>query len=302
MCITSYRAKNYYGYNTKFPLSGTNALIMARRGFYLSLFLVFSIAAAAPTKHVERARHSSQTEKAIAAITPKYPVEDMQLMQPHYITLEDFESLLRRAGELFRPNAYLVDDTTTTPSQQNNDRKSSVTAASVPAPYQQIQSPAVQPFNFYMPLFEFQHSKSDMKSKHMQFIAPPPVPSKAANTINYYATKPKKLPKKFNADTKQVNLKWLNTFEKEALSDASGQLPKAVYMLNDERNRINFDDSFFGVDMQVKIPNNQPHKEDHSYSAGARGQDEFLNQGEDGGEDDLVAAAAGQLEQSVSQV
>lgn len=260
-----------------------------------------STVAAAPSKHIDRAR-PSPAEKNFTTMTPKYPVEDMQLMQPHYITLEDFESLLRRAGELFRPNAYFVDDTTTTSSHQNEESKSAITPTSVSAPYQQIQSPAVQPLNFYMPLFQSQHSKLDMKSKHLEHIAPPPAPGKGADLINYYATKPRKLPKKFNAGAKQVNLKWLNTFEKEALTDANGQLPKAVYLLNDERNRINFDDSFFGIDMQVKIPNNQPHKEDHTYSTGVRVQDEFLNQGQDGGEDDLVASAAGQLEQSVSQV
>uniref|UniRef100_A0A034VAS7 Uncharacterized protein n=1 Tax=Bactrocera dorsalis TaxID=27457 RepID=A0A034VAS7_BACDO len=275
---------------------------MARRSaFYFSWLAVVSIATAAPSKHIDRAR-SSQVGKSVATITPKYSAEDLQLMQPHYITLEDFESLLRRAGELFRPNAYLVDDTTTKSSHHKHEIKPAVTPASVAAPYQQIQSPAVQPFNFYMPLFEYEHGKLDMKSKQMEYIVPPPAPSKGADPINYYAAKPKKLPKKFNAGTKQVNLKWLNTFEKEALTDANGQLPKAVYLVNDERNRINFDDSFFGVDMQVKIPNNQPHKEDHTHSAGARPQEEFLNQGEDGGEDDLMAAAAGQLEHTVTHV
>lgn len=274
---------------------------MARSAFYFSWLAVVSIAATAPSTHIDRAR-PSQVGKSVATITPKYSAEDLQLMQPHYITLEDFESLLRRAGELFRPNAYLVDDITTTSAQQHHETKPAVTPASVSAPYQQIQAPTVQPFNFYMPLFEYEHGKLDMKSKQMEYIVPPPAPSKGADPINYYAAKPKKLPKKFNADTKQVNLKWLNTFEKEALTDVNGHLPKAVYLVNDERNRINFDDSFFGVDMQVKIPNNQPHKQDPNYSAGARPQDEFFNQGEDGGEDDLMAAAAGQMEETVTHV
>uniref|UniRef100_W8C043 Uncharacterized protein n=2 Tax=Ceratitis capitata TaxID=7213 RepID=W8C043_CERCA len=272
---------------------------MTRSVFYFSWFMVLSIVAAAPSKHSDQVVPSN-SDKMSTTVIPKYPVEDIQLMQPHYITLQDFESLLRRAGELFRPNAYLVDETTSTPSQKNTKSKSIATPTDVSVPYRQIQPPASQPFNFYMPVFDYDHGKLDMKSKHLEHIVPPPLPGKGNNHINYYAAKPKKLPKKFNAGTKQVNLKWLNTFEKEAVTDPSGQLPKAVYLLNDERNRINFDDSFFGVDMQVKIPNNQPHREEHVSSANA--QDEFLNQGEEGGEEDLVAAATGQSIRTVARI
>ncbi|XP_054740702.1 uncharacterized protein LOC129246155 [Anastrepha obliqua] len=274
---------------------------MTRTVFYFSWFLVLNLSTAAPSKQFER-QSTHRVQAITGTVTPKYPIEDMQLMQPHYITLEDFESLLRRAGELFRPNAYLSDETTTTPSPQKGPTQSLVIATGVSTPYQQIQPPEVQPFNFYMPLFEYNNGKLDGKSKRLEHIVPPPVPVKGRDQTDYYAAKPKKLPKKFNAGTKQVNIKWLNAFEKEALTDPSGQLPKAVYLLHDERNRINFDDSFFGVDMQVKIPNNQLHKEEHVDSVGTNANDEFLNQGEEGGEEDLVAAAAGQVEYTVPKV
>ncbi|CAD7013184.1 unnamed protein product [Ceratitis capitata] len=125
-----------------------------------------------------------------------------------------------------------------------------------------------------MPVFDYDHGKLDMKSKHLAHIVPPPLPGKGNDHINYYAAKPKKLPKKFNAGTKQKR------------TDPSGQLPKAVYLLNDERNRINFDDLSL--------------EEEHVSSANA--QDEFLNQGEEGGEEDLVAAATGQSIRTVARI
>ncbi|XP_036331170.1 uncharacterized protein LOC118742870 [Rhagoletis pomonella] len=275
--------------------------MMTKSVIYFHWLLMLGIAVAAPSKLSER-QSMSHSQAATVTVTPKYPIEDMQLMQPHYITLEDFESLLRRAGELFRPNAYVSDESKSMAAQQKSQLQPLVAASEVATPYRQIQPPSVQPFNFYMPLFDYDHGKLDTKSKRLEHIVPPPAPGKGGDQTNYYAAKPKKLPKKFNAGTKQVNVKWLNAFEKEALNDASGRLPKAVYLLHDERNRINFDDSFFGVDMQVKIPNNQPHKEEHVESNGTQAQEEFLNQGEEGGEEDLLASAAGQVAHRVSKV
>ncbi|XP_067634205.1 uncharacterized protein [Eurosta solidaginis] len=285
---------------------------MTRSGFYFSCYLLFlftTIVVAVPTKLSERQQSptvarsaATTTTNARVTVTPNYPIEDMQLMQPHFITLEDFESLLRRAGELFRPNnSYLVDDNVAATStvQQKNTSLIDKTRGTT-TPYRQIQTPAIQPLNFYMPLFEQENLKLDAKSKRMEHIAPPPAPTTGDDQTNYYAAKPKKLPKKFYANTKQVNLKWLNAFENEALTNSNGHLPNAVYLLHDEHSRINFDDSFFGVDMQVKIPNNQPHREEHSSSSrGTHAQeDEFLNQGEEVGED-LMASAARQMTHKV---
>ncbi|EDW47571.1 GM20362 [Drosophila sechellia] len=122
--------------------------------------------------------------------------------------------------------------------------------------------------------------KLDAKSRMLEKIAPPPQKTEH----NYYAEKPKKKPKKFNAANKHINLnlKWLNTYER-AMGGATA--PKAMYLEQDERNRINFDDSFFAVDMQVKIPDNQPHKESAAPT-------ELLQHGEEQAEEDLMAAPA----------
>ncbi|MGZ7299934.1 hypothetical protein ACXWQY_09790, partial [Streptococcus pyogenes] len=79
--------------------------------------------------------------------------------------------------------------------------------------------------------------KSDEKSLHLEYITPPPAPKDVfIDNFNYYAVKPKKLPKKFDNAIKQVNMKWLNAFEK-ATGGTIGEVPKAIYLANDEKNR-----------------------------------------------------------------
>ncbi|ALC41603.1 CG13154 [Drosophila busckii] len=191
---------------------------------------------------------------ATAAATPirrALVQQDAPLLQPHVITIERLEQLLRRAGEIFAPM-----------------HEDSLSSASEPepqlAPHQYMLPPTEQPYNFYLPLFDYEDPKMDAKSRRLAKIAPP----KLQQERNYYADKPKKTPKKFDAAAKHVNLKWLNTYEQAV----GGQAPKAIYLEQDERNRINFDDSFFAVDMHVKSPDNQ-HQDDQA-------------------EDDLMAAPA----------
>ncbi|KAH8285394.1 hypothetical protein KR054_008590, partial [Drosophila jambulina] len=198
--------------------------------------------------------------------------DDVQLIHPHIISIERLEHLLRRAGEIFGP--ALEEDSMAEASSQVEEQVQ---------PQQRMLPPTEQPYNFYLPLYDYAEPKLDEKSRRLEKIAPPP-PQKLEH--NYYADKPKKKPKKFNAATKHINLnlKWLNTYEK-AMGGATA--PKAIYLEQDERNRINFDDSFFAVDMQVKMPDNQPHRE----GAGSPSA-ELLQHGEEQAEEDLMAAPA----------
>ncbi|XP_030388568.1 uncharacterized protein LOC115634800 [Scaptodrosophila lebanonensis] len=191
--------------------------------------------------------------------------DDVQLLHPHIITIERLENLLRRAGEIFA-------------SGPENGAVALVSQQEQTQPKEHMLPPTDQPYNFYLPLFDYVDPKLDAKSRHMEKIVPPPHPSQQEQ--NFYAAKPKKTPKKFNAAAKHVNLKWLNTYEKAM----GGAAPKAIYLEQDERNRINFDDSFFAVDMQVKIPDNQPHRE--QLSSG------LLQHGEEFPDEDLMAAPA----------
>ncbi|XP_017115392.1 uncharacterized protein LOC108137946 [Drosophila elegans] len=199
--------------------------------------------------------------------------DDVQLIHPHIITIERLENLLRRAGEIFGP--ALEEDSMAEASDQVPEQVQPQLQ-----PQQRMLPPTEQPYNFYLPLFDYVEPKLDAKSRMMEKIAPPPQRSEH----NYYADKPKKKPKKFNAANKHINLnlKWLNTYEK-AMGGPSA--PKAMYLEQDERNRINFDDSFFAVDMQVKMPDNQPHKETVVPA-------ELLQHGEEQAEEDLMAAPA----------
>ncbi|KAM8714052.1 hypothetical protein ACLKA7_014245 [Drosophila subpalustris] len=209
---------------------------------------------------------------ATVAATPTRSAEDGQLLHPHIVTIERLEHLLRRAGEIFGPVA-----------RQDEDAQSSASELEpqIQLPSQQPQQymlpPTDQPYNFYLPLFDYVDPKLDAKSKRMEKIAPPP--RRLQQEHNYYTDKPKKTPKKFNSGAKHVNLKWLNTYEKAM----GGTVPKAVYLEQDERNRINFDDSFFAVDVHMKTPDNQPH--------GTVPVD-LLQHGEQLPEDDLMAAPA----------
>ncbi|SPP74210.1 Hypothetical predicted protein [Drosophila guanche] len=195
--------------------------------------------------------------------------DDVQLIHPHIITLERLENLLRRAGEIFAP--AIAEDSMSEGSSHVEQQAQ---------PQQLLLPPTAQPYNFYLPLFDYVDPKLDAKSRLLEKIAPPPQPLKQEH--NYYADKPKKKPKKFNAASKHINLnlKWLNTYEKAM----GGETPKALYLEQDERNRINFDDSFFAADMQVKMPDNQPHQE--------AGPAELLQHGEEQAEEDLMAAPA----------
>lgn len=227
-------------------------------------------------------------------------VADVQYVNPQVISIEYFESLLRRAGEIFNPANFQlvalqnVDPTETQQAEQQFQQQQQESLS-----YQQMQPPTEQPYNFYLPVFQYDDTnidKLDPKSRKLENFAPPPEPTKAQQSINYYAAKPKKLPKKFNADTKQVNLNWILDLEKQALTDKNGELPKAVYLVNDERNRINFDDTFFGVDMRVAMPDNEPFKKFGSDKT--KENNDFLNQGEEvSAEDDLMAAPTAQLSQ-----
>lgn len=206
-------------------------------------------------------------------------------IQPEVITIERLEALLRRASEIFKPSNLQRSDTAIADVQQ------------VAVPIQFMQPPANQPYNFYLPLYDFddgnaQRAKLDEKSKNMEKFTPPPLPKEGQKSENYYDVKPKKIaPKKFNASAKHINIKWLNTYEKELSSPSnkhSVNIPKDVYLLNDERNRINFDDSFFAVDMKVPDRTNKLDK----------AQAEIENRNEDyssQGEEDLIAAAALQI-------
>ncbi|EDV36241.1 uncharacterized protein Dana_GF12063 [Drosophila ananassae] len=202
--------------------------------------------------------------------------DDVQLIHPHIITIERLENLLRRAGEIFGP--ALEEDAMAEASSQVHEQ---VQPQAQFQPQQRMLPPTEQPYNFYLPLFDYVEPKLDAKSRMLEKIAPPPLERKLEH--NYYADKPKKKPKKFNAATKHINLnlKWLNTYEK-AMGGTTP--PKAIYLEQDERNRINFDDSFFAVDMQVKMPDNQPHKDPP--------RAELLQHGEEQAEEDLMAAPA----------
>ncbi|KAH8401956.1 hypothetical protein KR009_008928, partial [Drosophila setifemur] len=203
--------------------------------------------------------------------------DDVQLIHPHIITIERLENLLRRAGEIFGP--ALEEDAMAEASSQVEEH---VQPHLQLQPQQRLLPPTEQPYNFYLPLFDYVEPKLDAKSRMLEKIAPPPLPAHKVEH-NYYADKPNKKPKKFNAATKHINLnlKWLNTYEKAM---GGGTPPKAMYLEQDERNRINFDDSFFAVDMQVKMPDNQPHKDPSPA--------ELLQHGEEQAEEDLMAAPA----------
>ncbi|XP_034108268.1 uncharacterized protein LOC117570616 [Drosophila albomicans] len=204
--------------------------------------------------------------------------EDVQLLHPHVITIERLEHLLRRAGEIFGPAVMQNEDAQTSASEVQPQIQIHPQPHPQPQPY--MLPPTEQPYNFYLPLFDYVDPKLDAKSKRMEKIAPPP--HRVQQERNYYADKPKKTPKKFNADAKHINMKWLNTYEKAM----GGNTPKAVYLEQDERSRINFDDSFFAVDMHVKTPDNQPH---------VNVPGELMQHGEQLPEDDLMAAPAHQL-------
>lgn len=210
---------------------------------------------------------------ASVAATPTRSAEDVQLLHPHVITIERLEHLLRRAGEIFGPAAALDEDAQSSASEVEPQIQ-------IPAqtqPQQYMLPPTAQPYNFYLPLFDYIDPKLDAKSKRMEKIAPPP--RRLQQEHNYYTDKPKKIPKKFNSGSKHINLKWLNTYEKAM----GGTAPKAVYLEQDERNRINFDDSFFAVDMHVRTPDNQPHM---------NAPVDLMQHGEQLPEDDLMAAPA----------
>ncbi|KAM7344610.1 uncharacterized protein ACRADG_011262 [Cochliomyia hominivorax] len=207
--------------------------------------------------------------------------------QPEVITIERLEALLRRASEIFKPSYTQRVDTPTADIHQ------------VAVPIQFMQPPANQPYNFYLPLFDYdesdvQHTKLDEKSRKMEHFTPPPLPKNGQTQENYYDVKPKKsAPKKFNASAKHINIKWLNGYEKQLSSPnnkESVNVPKDVYLINDERNRINFDDTFFAVDM--KVPDRTNKLDKSSAEIEYHNSDDYANQGE---EEDLIAAAALQI-------
>lgn len=207
------------------------------------------------------------------------------LVEPEVITIERLEELLRRASEIFKPSKTARAETPTADIQQ------------VAVPIQFMQPPPNQPYNFYLPLFDYdesdgQHTKLDEKSRKMEHFTPPPLPKNGETQENYYDIKPKKsAPKKFNASTKHINIKWLNGYEKQLSSPNNKQsvnVPKDVYLINDERNRINFDDTFFAVDMKVPDRTNKLDKTSEEVD---NQQDDYANQGEE----DLIAAAALQI-------
>ncbi|KNC29261.1 hypothetical protein FF38_02435 [Lucilia cuprina] len=206
-------------------------------------------------------------------------------IQPEVITIERLEALLRKASEIFKPTNLQRSDAPTAEIQQ------------VAVPIQFMQPPANQPFNFYLPLFDYdesdaQHTKLDEKSRKMEHFTPPPLPKEGESQENFYDVKPKKaLPKKFNSSAKHINIKWLNAYEKQLSSPSNKQsvnVPKDVYLINDERNRINFDDTFFAVDM--KVPD-RTNKLDKSATEIENQNDDYNSQGEE----DLIAAAALQI-------
>ncbi|XP_073812093.1 uncharacterized protein [Musca autumnalis] len=220
-----------------------------------------------------------------------HPSEDIHPMHSHMITIERLEALLRRASEIFKPHldARQID----LPSSESQQ---------VAVPMQYMQPPS-QPYNFYLPLFDYDESEEthhqlkqlDGKSRKMDTFSPPPKPKdSAAAAKNFYDTKPKKSPKKFNASNKHINIKWLNNYEKQLSSPGnkqSMQVPKDVYLMNDERNRINFDDTFFAVDMKVPDRTNKLDNKSQNDATEPGQQDDYFNQGEE----DLIAAAAIQI-------
>ncbi|KAH8415766.1 hypothetical protein KR222_000440, partial [Zaprionus bogoriensis] len=210
----------------------------------------------------------------VAALPARLP-EDMQLLHPQIITIERLEHLLQRAGEIFGTAVEQGEDSLTSGSEPEPQ----VVLPPSPQPHPYMLPPTAQPYNFYLPLFDYVDPKLDAKSKRMEKFAPPP--QRVQQEHNYYADKPKKTPKKFNAGAKHINLKWLNAYEK---ATGGGGPPKAIYMEQDERNRINFDDSFFAVDMHVKAPDNQAQVPAAPL--------ELLQHGEQLPEDDLMAASA----------
>lgn len=210
------------------------------------------------------------------------PVGDLHLLHPHIITIDRLEALLRRASEIFKP----------VPVKPNDSPSLDTERLTVPIQYMQ---PPNQPYNFYLPLFDYDEdsTKLDDKARKMENFTPPPKPKDGQNIANFYDIKPKKSPKKFNAATKHINIKWLNNYEKQLSSPNNKQsvnIPKDVYLMNDERNRINFDDSFFAVDMKVPDRANKLDKQPNESESGQQNED-YLNQGEE----DLIAAAALQI-------
>jgi len=173
--------------------------------------------------------------------------DDLRLIHPHVVTITNLENLLKRAGNIFRPEIEHVKEKTVHPSQEQSQLSSGP-----PVPYENMQPPKDQPFNYYMPLYDTDVTYS--MSDKMHKISPPL--KSAKGMANFAETKPKKIPKKFNALQKHINMKWLNLYEKEKTND-----PNPFYSESDERQRINFDDSFFGVDMLLNLPGHQSQTE-----------------------------------------
>ncbi|XP_075166689.1 uncharacterized protein LOC142238847 [Haematobia irritans] len=218
------------------------------------------------------------------------PASNHNDLSSHIITIERLEALLRRASEIFKPHLEErhMHDLPSSESQQ------------VAVPLEFMQPPS-QPYNFYLPLFDYDqniedtHTKLDDKNRHLEKITPPPKPKDGSGKVanNFYEMKPRKSPKKFNADNKLINIKWYNNYEKQLTSPHTKQavnIPKDEYLINDERNRINFDDSFFGVDMKVPDRNNKLEKSNNNDSMDKQNYD-YFNQGEE----DLIAAATFQI-------
>ncbi|KAL9912273.1 uncharacterized protein ACN427_001548 isoform 2-T4 [Glossina fuscipes fuscipes] len=184
---------------------------------------------------------------------------NLDIIHPQLISIEHLQALLQRATQLFQPVRVQQ-----TESLANSDQQINV-------PPQYMQPPSSNPYNFYMPLYEHDgedkilNNKLDERSRKLQKLIPP----SAAIIIQQdflksnYATKAKKSPKKFDSHLKHINVKWLNSYEKQFSSPDNKKamtVPKAVYLINDERNRINFDDSFFSANMTVKETDNKMKK------------------------------------------
>lgn len=219
-------------------------------------------------------------------------VENTHPVQSHIITIERLEALLRRASEIFKPHLDAARHSADLPSSESQQ---------IAVPTQYMQPPS-QPYNFYLPLFDYDEGEDtyskqldDKSRSNMGNFTPPPKPKDDnVKTNNYHDVKLKKSPKKFNAANKHINIKWLNNYEKQLTSPSNKQvvnIPKDVYLLNDERNRINFDDTFFVSDMKVPDRTNKLDKHHSEMAEHSPNHDDYLNQGEE----DLIAAAAFQI-------
>uniref|UniRef100_A0A1A9UFA8 Uncharacterized protein n=1 Tax=Glossina austeni TaxID=7395 RepID=A0A1A9UFA8_GLOAU len=223
-----------------------------------------------------------------ATFSPERPLQtdqiaNLDIIHPQLVSIEHLQALLQRATQLFQPVRFHQTEPLANSDQQIN------------VPQQYMQPPSSNPYSFYMPLYEHDNedkilnTKLDERSRKLQKLIPP----SAAIIIQQdfaksnYATKAKKSPKKFDSNLKHINVKWLNSYEKQFSSPDNKKamtVPKAVYLLNDERNRINFDDSFFGVNTTVKEIDNKMKK----------GSPDQLNQGHQL-EEDLLATSTFQL-------